>query len=293
VLTEERRSPAGAVGLALALVVAVALGGRGAAAPNGPVTLVVCAPGYPGSTAEAQPAMDALATAAAAAAGWKPGDLRAVYFETEKAGLARLAAPDAAVALVPLPFWLQHHDALKLAAHLQVVEQGGEPAEAWTLVAPAGSVTAASSLAGFELISSSAYAPRFVRGPALGAWGALPPDVRMTFSNAVLTALRRASSGNRVAVLLDRASAAALPTLPFASKLQVVTRSVPLPVSVLSVVGGRLPAARVRSLLDGLTSLGATPAGVEVLAGVRLARFVVADQAALARARDLFDRTKE
>jgi hypothetical protein len=277
----------------VALFAAGSLASAGAFVPAARVTLVVCAPGYPGSTAEAQPAMDALATAVGAAAGWKPGELRAAYYETEKAGLERLASPDAALALVPLPFWLQHRSRLKLDPQLQAVEQDGEAAESWSLVAGAGAVTGPGSLAGFELISLAGYSPRFVRGPALGNWGELPPGVGITFSSAVLTGLRRASAGNKVALLLDRAQADALPTLPFSGKLQVVTRSAPLPVSVLCVVGGRLSPARLKTLEKGFITVGATPAGAQVLTGVRLSRFVPADHAALARARDAFDRIKE
>jgi hypothetical protein len=262
-------------------------------APDGPAMLVVCAPGYPGSTAEAQPAMDALAGAVAAASGWKPTELRATYFETERGGLDRLADSDAALALVPLPFWLEHRSALRLEPQLQAVQQGGNAAEPWSLVAPKGIVTGPASLAGFEIISLAGYSPRFVRGPALGSWGALPADITVTYSGAVLTGLRRASAGGKVALLLDREQAAAMPTLPFAARLEVVTKSAPLPVSVLCVVSGRVPAARLNALLKGFTSLGETPAGTDALTGVRLARFVPADLNALARARDAFDRARE
>ncbi len=263
------------------------------AAPPRALVLVVCAPGYPGSTEEAQPAMDALAAAMAAAAGLKPGELKAVYFETEQAGLDRLSSDDAALALAPLPFWLQHQARLTLVPLMQAIEAGGRAAEPWALVAAKGAVTDARSLAGFELLSVAAYAPRFVRGPALGPWGELPPDLTMTFSTAVLTGLRRASTGAKVALLLDRPQAAALPTLPFAGRLQVVVESPPLPVSVLSSVGDRLPAARQAAVVQALDSLGDTPAGAEALAGIRLSRFVPADQSALTRARDAFDRVRE
>ena len=262
-------------------------------APPGAMTLVVCAPGYPGSTEEAQSAMDQLARAIASSAGWPTGELKAVYFETEQGGLDRLASPDAAVALVPLPFWLKHEAALALGPLMQAIEEGGEAAERWTLVAAAGSVSAPADLSGYELVSLAGYAPRFVRGPALGAWGALAGDVTISFSNAVLTALRRASSGARTALLLDRAQAAALPTLPFARKLQVVTTSPPLPVSVLASVGNRLPAARRRALSGALVSLSTSAAGREALAGVRLAGFVPADEAALTRARKTYAETRE
>ena len=281
------------VAVVLAVVGGFTVARSDAAAQAGAMTLVVCAPGYPGSTAEAQSAMDALAAAIAAGAGWKPGELRAVYFEAEQAGVDRLALPDAAVALTALPFWLKHRAALRLTPHLQAVEEGGSAVEAWTLVAGAGAVTGPASLAGFELVTIAGYAPGFVRGPALGPWGGLPPDVRIISSNNVLSAMRRASQGNKVAVLLDRASAAAVPTLPFAAKLQVVTKSAPLPVAVLSGVGDRVPAAKLKALLKGLTSLETTPSGRQVLAGVRLAQFVPADRAALTKAQEWFDRVKE
>ena len=264
-----------------------------AAAAAKPVTLVVCAPGYPGTTVEAQPAMDTLAAATAGAAGWIAGELAAVYFETEQGGVDRLSRPDAAMALVPLPFWLKHREALKLEPALQAVQQDGEAAESWSLVASKGAVTGPASLAGFEIMSLAGYASRFVRGPALGSWGDLPRDITISFSGAVLSGLRRASTGAHVALLLDREQAAAMPSLPFAAKLEVVARSAPLPVSVLCAVNGRLPASRLRSLVSGLTSLNATAAGAEALAGVRLSRFVALDSPALARAVEAYARVKD
>lgn len=284
---------AGRIALAAALAVLGVAGVSGDAAAAGPTTLVVCAPGYPGSTAEAQPAMDALAAAAARGANLKAGDLTAVYFETEKAGLDRLAAADAGLALVPLAFYLKHRAALTLEPVLQAVEEGGQAAESWTLVAPTGTVTSAASLAGFDLVGLVGYAPRFVRGPVLGAWGDVPRDVTIGTSASVLSGLRKASTGAKTAVLLDRAQAASLASLPFAAKLQVVTKSVPLPVSVLCTVGGRVPPASAKALAAGFLALGSTPAERAALSGVRLTTFVAVDQAAVAKARDAYERAKE
>lgn len=260
-----------------------------AAAPR---LLVVCAPGYPGSTAEAQPAMDALAGAVGAAAGWKPGELAGVYFASESAGLARLAAPAATLALVPLNFFLEHRESLELVPLSQAIQQGGETAEPWSLVAGKGLVTGPASLAGFELISLAGNTPRFVRGPALAAWGALPADLKIVFSGALLSGLRRAAAGEKVALLLDRGQTAALATLPSAPQLEIVTRSPPLPVSVLCALGDRLPAARQKAFVAALSNLASTPAGAEALAGVRLARFVPADAKALASAGDAYARAQ-
>jgi hypothetical protein len=270
-----------------ALLVAVLLAagpapGRGAER----LALVACAPGYPGSTAEAQPAMDAFAAALARAAGWPPDDLGAIYESTERDGLERLSRPDAAVALTPLPFFLQHGEALKLAPRLQVESRGGGLTEVWTLVAKRGRVASPGDLAAFTIASVAGYAPAFVRG-ALGAFGRIPESARIAATSQVLTALRRAAAGEDVAVLLDGAQAAALPTLPFAADLAPVARSAPLPAALVATVGGRLAPARWKALERGLLALPGDPQGAAALEGIRIVRFAPVDGAALAAARRL------
>jgi hypothetical protein len=59
--------------------------------------IVFCAPGAPGTTEEAQPAMDAFAAALAAKAGLPAGELGATYAASEDAG-SHACAP-------PMPRW--------------------------------------------------------------------------------------------------------------------------------------------------------------------------------------------
>ena len=250
-----------------------------------PLTIVACAPGYPGSTVEAQPTLDAFAVALASASGLGRSELLAVYFENEAPGLERLARPDAAFALVPLPFFLKHEKALKLVAHAQASPQGGEATETWSLVAGKGKLAGAAGLEGWEIVSLAAYAPAFVRGSVLGAWGKVPASTRLVASGAVLSALRRAATGEKVAVLLDRAQAAALDALPFYSDLEVVTRSAAMPGVVFCAVAGRAGDARERPLLKALLELEARAAGAAALSGLRLQAFEPVDEAGLGRAR--------
>jgi hypothetical protein len=274
-------------GLGFLLVVAAV----GASTPSG-VTMVVCAPGYPGSTDEAQAAMDGLAVAVASAAGWSRNELSAVYFETEAGGVERLAQPDAAVALVTLPFFLEHRRELELDPRAYAVPAGRSAVEAWSLVAGAGKIEAPADLDGWQLVSLAGHSPRFVRGPALGGWGELPGTLSITFSGAVLSALRKAARGETVALLLDAHQADALERLPFADQLEVVHRSEPLPVSVLCTVGDRLPPDRVDELMAAVVSLDHRPDAAQDLAGVRVDRFVVADDV-LGRAVDAFEEARE
>jgi hypothetical protein len=245
----------------------------GALLLTGLATLVFCAPGYPGGAGDAQPFVDQFATAAVASAGWTKGSLAALYDPTEQGGLAKLASSDAALAFVPYAFFVQHGAALHLVPLAQADVVGIGSTERWSLVAKVGAVTAASSLAGYTILSVAGYAPDFVRHSALAAW-TLPADVRIEATAQILSALRRVAAGEPVVVLLDQTQAAALPTLPFAAQLKVVQQSPPVPVAILAVVDSRVPAARARSLQAALLKMGHSAAEADTLGQLHLQGFV-------------------
>jgi len=255
-----------------------------ATAPT-PVTLVICAPGYPGTTKEAQPSMDVFAGAVSKATGWPPARLAAEYYETEDGGIARLKTTTPALAMVPLPFYLAHASDLKLTARAQAVEKDGGPSVSWTLVAKKGRVTSASSLSGFTVVSLAAYAPDFIRKVALAKWGKLPADVTFAATGQILSALRKAANGENVVALLDTSQAASLPTLPFAAELEVVTTSPPVPGIVVCTVGNSVGPTATKQLVTGLLKMNETPEGLSALDAVRLARFVPLDGKGLDAAR--------
>jgi hypothetical protein len=292
----------GAITLALAaagaLVAASSLGAASALAAPAPrptaaastavTTLVFCAPGSPGTTQEAQPAMDAFAAAVARRAAAPAIELAATYAASEDAGVARIRERDAGVALVSLPFFLKHEKALALRAAGLQPDLGGGGLERWTLVARRGKVSSPAALEGFTILSTAGYAPAFVRGPATQGFGPLPAAVKIAPTAAVLSALRRAASGEPVAVLLDGAQGAALPTLAFAGDLEVLSRSTPLPVGVVAVVEGRVAPRTWSQLERALRELHADAAGAAALDGIRMKRFEPLDAAALTRAREAF-----
>jgi hypothetical protein len=236
-------------------------------------TLVFCAPGYPGGAGDAQPLVDQFANSAAAAAGWPAGSLAAVYDPTEAGGLAKLNGTDAVLAFVPYPFFVEHAAQLHLTPLVQADVADVGPQQRWSLVAKSGRVSGAQSMAGYTILSVAGYAPDFVRHSALGGW-ALPADVKIEATGQVLSALRRVAAGEPVAVLLDQTQAAALPTLPFAADLKVVTQSPELPVAIVAVVGSRLAAGRARSLQAALLKMGAA-GSVDSLGSLRLHGFVL------------------
>ena len=249
----------------------------GSARPD-PV-IVVAAPGFPGTTAQAQPTMDRFAAARAAVSGRAATGLATSYFESETAGMAALARPAARYALVPLPFYLKHADEARLVPRL-LVDEGGGSAQSWSLAAARGKVQDAAGLEGWEILGTPGYAPGFVR-MALAEWGRLPPDTRVAPTAGILSALRRAASGeSKVAVFLDRAQAAALPTLPFASSLDVVATSPALPSTLVCTVGtpgSGKAAGGADPVLEALLHLHESKDGAAALQAMRMVRFVPLD----------------
>jgi hypothetical protein len=246
------------------------------------ITLVVCAPGYPGTSAEAQPAMDALARALGSAAHLP---VQAVYEETAEGGLKRLAAPDAALLLAPLPFFLDRERDLALAARMMAVPQdAGGPLQKWTLV---GGKDRPADLQGYAVQSTAGYSPRFVHAMS-------PPleEGKVIDSPAVLSGLRRAANGERLAVLLDGPQAQALVTLPFAQGLAPLSTSAPVPVALVATVGKRLDERKWKALQAAMLSLAGDASAREALDGVRMSRFVALDRSALAAARAAYEKAR-
>lgn len=254
-----------------------------AAAPAAHVALVACAPGYPGTTAEAQGAMNELASVLADTAHWDTGSTSAVYFPKEAEGLKRIEQPDAAIALVPLPFYMAHHQGLGLKARLSVETKGAGLTEQWTLVAKKGRIKSPSDLAGMTIQSIAGYAPQFVRA-ALSGYGKLPETTKIAASTQVLSSLRKAAKGPDIAVLLDGEQAASLDSLPFAKDLEVVTRSQPMPTALVATVDKRMTEKRWKEAQKALLAMSSAKKGTEALSTIRMVRFAPLDEKALSNA---------
>lgn len=236
--------------------------------------LVFCAPGYPGASGDAQPLVDEFAATLGAAARLPTGSLTAVYDASEKSDLARLAAPEASLAFVPYPFFVQHGAALHMVALAQADVPPAGIQQRWTLVVHAGQAPPPAGLAGLNIISTAGYAQNFVR-EVLRKSGPLPATTTITPTGQVLSALRRAASGEPVAVLLDQEQAGSMASLPFAAKLQAVATSAAVPVALIVTVEGRVPKARASDLQQALVHLSGTPQGAATLSRLRLNGFVL------------------
>ncbi len=96
-----------------------------------------------------------------------------MYDANEQSDLQRLAAPDASLAFVPYPFFVQHGAALHLVPLVQADVPPAGVEQRWTLVMSKGHAPPPAGLAGLTLISTAGYAQDFVRG-VLRKVGPLP-----------------------------------------------------------------------------------------------------------------------
>ena len=275
--------------LGWAVFAALALAAVATLYASDPVTLVTCAPGYPGSTEQAQPTMDDFSAHAARVSGWGEASLAAVYFNDLEEGLARIEQSDVALVMVPLPLYLEFGDRLDLRPLLEAV-MAENPPKTWTLVTGKGKVAGPASLDGWEITGRGGFSTTFVRNVALEGWGALPETAEVTFSSRTVSALRKASRGEEVAVLLDGEQSAALDDLPFAAELDRVYESGQFPPSLLCVVGDRLATDKVDELTEGLIGMSGKKAGRETLSQLRMSGFKPVDHAEIERIRELWQR---
>jgi hypothetical protein len=284
-VTKMRRRISHAVALApvfLAVMTVVANAAPPAAAP-GKQTLVVCSPGSPGKSDEAQPRMDAFSAAVSAKAGTQ---VAAVYDPTNDGGVAKLGT--AGLGLVSLPFFLQHEKDLALHPRLTAVAKGRPANERWGLVVAKGKVKTAADLASFTINTSLAFSPGFVRGVVAGSLGALPATAKIQQSATVLSALRHAADGEPVAVVVDGTTEASLASLPFAAKLEVIAHSPAAPAGIVVTIDAKLPDKTWAGLEKAMLGLAGDKASATGLEAIQMTGFVALDTKALDEARKAF-----
>ena len=235
------------------------------------LTVVAWAPGYPGTTEQAQPSMDELASGVAVEMGIPLDEVAAYYHPELDLGRERLLGDDVAIAIVPLPVLLEYGAELKMRP-LLTVELAGVEQERWSLVAKKGALASAADLSGWRLEGLAGYSPTFVRA-VLSDWGTLPADVEIAFNGRVVSVLRKAAKGERLVALLDEAQAGALDRLPFAADLEVLTQSGAVPSSYVCVVGDRLTDVRTAQVTKALLALNDSERGRELLSTIRVDRF--------------------
>lgn len=271
-MTEPRAVGTRALQLSVAAMLAIGGGATGVFAQT--PTLVVCAPGHPGTAAQALPTLAKFAERLSSDLAELRG-LKAVFCSGPEDGKVLLEDGKAVVALLSLSAYLQFLEGAKAIPVALPVISAGARGE-WALVSGRNKIKKAGDLAGWELSSRSGFANDFIQVLFSEFWEPLPSEARLVFNPRSLAALRRAAAGEKVAVLLDADEAAALENLPFFAQLEVVFRTEPLPKSVfvLLTADSRIGRSKLAANLSAVLSrFDRSASGSGILGEMQIEKF--------------------
>lgn len=274
----------------LAIMLALAPGGAAHDAER-PVELLVCAPGFPGTPAQAKSVMDALAAAIARGAGWAEGRVRARYVAIEAEGVAVLKERRPALLLATLPFYCKHQALIRgeLVAATQVA---GKPTETIRVVAPptcqGDGLTA---LRGKRLTGCRLDDPDFLTRVVFAGALDARKDLTLIDGKRTLRALTLATEGEADALLLADEEWGLLQTPELAPRVagwRTLFRSAALPVAPVVALGAtpeaKPDATLAAAVRRALLALHATDDGKRLCERLRVTGFVQPDPAPYAAA---------
>lgn len=201
----------------------------------GPHDLVVIQPGGPASTEEAQQQVGRLIAEIAVRAGWPVESARAYYFNDAEKGLAHIQSDKPGFLLTTPGFFLKHRLSLNLTPLNQVLVEGKKEFN-YFVVAKKETGCTLESLKGKKLAGAILAEPLFVERIVLNKQLVFGEDVQVLEMRS-LSALRRLSSGEVDAVVLDYKEYAAMANLPFADQLQTIFTSQPIPNTGIMTLG--------------------------------------------------------
>lgn len=253
----------GGVAALLAMGVLV---GVGTAAEAAPQTLLVCAPGGPGSTADAKERLDAFFRAFEAKTGMP---IQGEYHTTQAGCDAFAAASKPTLAIFPYSHYFARRAADKLLPVAQVIRKG-QGQNRYFLVAKKGATL--ESLAGKKLMSSHLADAEFLSKAAFDS----KVDLRAGFEgqevSTAIKAIKALARDKADVILLDENEHTSLADLALSADFAIVAESEPLPGAPLVVVGGdEALAGTLRAALAGLCDADAKACNALEVEGLRAA----------------------
>lgn len=232
---------------------------------------VVIQPGQPGTTEDAQPVMDALASYLAQQLG-DGAVVAGRYFNRSEAADAYLAEHAPVWGIVSLGYYLAHREQ-RCMTPLASTRPGGEDSDVWRLlVAGQGAATwdALQGTVSGTMLYEPAVAARLMFD---GAVETLPFELQGT--SRPLRAVRAVLRGKAAGVLLDAPQYRAMQALPAVATLRVLATSAPLPNAAVVVFGEVTPCHE--RLRDVLLKMGQDPQAVQLLQLLQTEGFGPAD----------------
>ncbi len=203
----------------------------GAAEASATTKVLLCFPGGPGSTADAQPIVDRFLAKVSTLAGWS-GAAGAYHNHLGKCA-TQFAADKPSVVIVPLHLYLAKRAAWNLSpvSTLQNKETSGQ----YHLVAKKGATL--DSLKGQKLVTGLKADPAFFSKVAFAGKVDFASHFEFSPQRSALRAIKNVAKGKAAAVLLDDVQQRSLEGLPMAKELATLISGEKLPGAIVATVG--------------------------------------------------------
>ncbi len=228
--------------LVLGVSMPVAAGGK---------DMLLCLPGFPGTTAQAQPYIDKMLRHLEKKLGIEAGSMNGVFISDEVKSVSELKQTRPGLALVGPSVLASQHKAMKMKVIGKLIING-KSEEAYSLVTKKGGPSDVASLAGKTVSGTVVNDPKFVANVLLDK--KVPADKMVLVSQRrPLKSLRDVARGKVDAAIVDSSVVAHMKELDFASDLQVIHTSKPVPAPAIVVMGeGPAPAKKIKAELVGM-----------------------------------------
>jgi ABC-type phosphate/phosphonate transport system substrate-binding protein len=256
-----------AFGLIAALLTAPVLAGER--------DMLLVLPGFPGTSAQAQPYIDKMLRHLEAKLGWPAGSMSGRYLPDGVQGAADLASASPGLALVDPSVYAGQQQALGMKV-IAKVEVGGRGEETYSVVVRKGGPASLGELKGKTVAGAVVHDPKYVANVIMaGALG--PADLRVVPEKRPLKALRDVARGAVDAAVVDRAVVEHMAELDFAGEVVILHTSKPVPAPAVVVMGAGVPHAA--AIAGALVGMCGRPDGAELCKTLTLTSIKAASDA--------------
>ena len=213
--------------------------------------MLLVLPGFPGTSAQAQPYIDKMLRHIEGELGWPAGSMEGRYLSDAADGVAALESDAPGLALVDPSVYAGEHRARGMKV-IAKVEVDGRGAQTYSVIVREGGPGAVAELAGKRISGAVTHDPRYVANVILDGKVA-PGDLELDVEARPLRSLRAVVRGKADAAIVDQSVVEHLPELPFAAQAEVLHTAEPVPAPAVVVMGaGAKNAGAIRGALVGL-----------------------------------------
>ncbi len=212
--------------------------------------LLLLLPGFPGTTEQAQPYVDQMLRYLETDMGETPFSMKGIFIPDGADAAERLASVKPGIALMEPSVYAMSQKTQKMQV-IARVHANGRGEQTYYVVTRKDGAANLKALSGKTMSGVVVHDPKYVFNVLLDKKA--PTDIRLVSQGRPLKSLRDVHRGDADAALIDQDAKDHMSELEFASDLQIIHTSAPVPAPAVVVLNdGRAKADAIRKSLVGL-----------------------------------------